>query len=67
MSMIYGVFRDEANQWGMTRNKRKAIRCAKAWPGAYVRGLADCPEYHSFDAPTFRVLSDPVWPIAEGS
>jgi hypothetical protein len=61
---LYGIFIDDSRnpRWGMCRNKRQAIRLAKRNPGATVRALKDLPEYHSFDAPTFKVLSTQVWP-----
>lgn len=62
---LYGIFANNSNRWGMVRNKRKAIRIAKRNPGTTVRVLADCPEHHCFDAPTFRTLSTQIFPVSK--
>ena len=54
---LYGVF--IGTRWAMLRNKRKAIAYAKKH-GGEVRYLYDDPSISAYDAPTFRVLSDPL-------
>lgn len=54
---LYGIF--VGSTWAMTRNRRIADRKARQ-VGGYVVRVTDAPEYHSFDAPTFRVLGDLV-------
>ena len=61
---LYGVFC--GTKWGMTRNKRVAIRATKAQAKktglpAEVRALTDCDEIGAYDSPTFRVLSERVF------
>jgi hypothetical protein len=59
MRNIYGIFAtiEGTRRFGLTRNKKVAIRLAKRHAGE-VRVKPDLPEYVSYDAPTFRVLSD---------
>ena len=60
---IYGVFipTDQPYpngwRWGMTRNKRVALRSINGIPGAEVRWVHDDPGTGAWDAPTFRILS----------
>ena len=53
---LYGVF--AGSKFGMTWNKRVAIREAKRLGGT-VRYMAD-PESSYWDGPTFRVSSRPL-------
>ena len=55
---LYGVF--AGNMFGMTRNKRQAIKVAKELGGT-VR-VMPIPDTRLWDAPTFRVCSDPLRP-----
>lgn len=54
---LYGVF--VGGKWGMTTNKRTALQAAKEGRG-YVRSLPYAGACSSYDAPTFKVLSDLV-------
>lgn len=62
---LYGVFlfNQRNTKWAMGRNKSKAITLAKKHPESEVRRLEDYPgSPSSYDAPTFRVLSERIWP-----
>jgi len=56
MRKLYGVF--VGSKWGMTRNKRLALRTAKKHRGE-VRSMPE-PESTYWDLPTFYVCSDRV-------
>lgn len=63
---LYGVFapslvRPNSWRWGMTYNKRVAIKAAKGVKGSEVRRMTDCPEVSAWDCPTFRVCSDLIF------
>lgn len=59
MATNYGVF--AGSKFGLTTRKKEALKCAKEHKGE-VRVFANFygPDYPSFDAPTFRILSEPV-------
>jgi hypothetical protein len=54
-SKLYGVF--VGPKWGMTRNKRVAIRAAREHKGE-VRVMDDDPAMSAWDSPTFRIMSN---------
>jgi len=54
---LYGVF--AGSKWGMTTNKREALRAAKEHKG-YVRLMAYPRDTHYWDPRTFIVCSDPL-------
>lgn len=54
---VYGVF--VGSRFGLTTNRRVALRAAREHRGE-VRRVPYRDSPRSFDAPTFRVLSDPV-------
>ena len=62
---LYGIFVviDSVPKWCLCRNKRKAIKFARQHQGE-VRALDDSGwgSPSSWDAPTFRVTADRVWP-----
>lgn len=74
MKMLYGVFLPSLRpnpqprdvRFGLTRNKRIAIAAVRAAKSGEVRQFPDIPEYTSFDAPTFRVLSDRIFSLKPG-
>lgn len=53
---LYGVF--VGDRWGMTTNKREALRAAKEGKG-YVRRMPYPRDTGSWDSPTFQVCSEP--------
>lgn len=56
---LYGVF--IRSKWALTCDRAQAVRTlVKSGLPGEVRELQDDPAYSSFDAPTFRVLSDVV-------
>lgn len=62
---LYGVYANVEGKpcFALTRNKKHAIKSAKHYGGS-VRSFGSLPgpEYSSFDAPTFRVLSFEIYP-----
>jgi hypothetical protein len=59
--LLYGVFL--GSRWGMTRNREAALNAARGVAGAEVRAMPE-PDSTSWDAPTFRLLSDQIYPEA---
>jgi hypothetical protein len=62
---LYGVFVtiNGSARWGMTRNKRQAVKLARTHQGEVrATGLYtfDGGDQYGIDAPTFRVLSDQI-------
>ena len=54
---VYGVF--VGKKFALTLSREKAIKFAQQ-KGGTVRRVRDDPGIRAYDAPTFRVLSDPV-------
>lgn len=60
---LYGVFlNDHRNRWGITRSKEEAFSGAFMCPGATIRVMKDTSDSGAWDAPTFRLLSDQIYP-----
>jgi hypothetical protein len=60
---LYGVFL--GSKWGMTRDREVALQAARGFDGAEVREVASYSEADAWDAPTFRALSDRIYPTPQ--
>lgn len=58
--MIYGVFPNNQDTWGLTPNLKKARRFLKKNGGGIIRALARAYGCTSFDAPTFCAVADVI-------
>jgi hypothetical protein len=56
---LYGVF--WGSKWGMTFDRAAAFSAVEGKAGATIRAMPD-PEATDWDAPTFRVCSDQIYP-----
>lgn len=63
---LYGIYATVNGKpvFGLDRNKKRAIKYVKHHGNGEVRSFGSIPgpEYTSFDAPTFRLLSERIYP-----